>query len=330
MAHVQDRWEKTVAGARVRTTRYGKGKRWQARYHDPDGRERTKDFARKVDAERFLTTVTSDVLRGSYVDPTAGRINFRVFAERWLEAQTFGETTREATELRLRLHAIPVLGERELRDVRPSVIQAWLRGLQERLAPSYVRAVLTNVSSVLAAAVDDGLIARNPCGAGSVKPPRIVARKVEPWPVGQVLAVIDALPARYRAVAVVAAGCGLRQGEAFGLRVGDIDFLRHRLRVEQQVKIVRGCLQIDRPKGGKTRVVPLAEPVAVALAEHLRTWPAETDGLAFTSRERKPLNRNYFLSSADDGHTRGPETGPERGVWARGAGGVVLLQRRSG
>ncbi|MCA1671119.1 MAG: site-specific integrase [Actinobacteria bacterium] len=296
MAHVQDRWEKTVAGARVRTTRYGKGKRWQARYHDPDGRERTKDFARKVDAERFLTTVTSDVLRGSYVDPTAGRINFREFAERWLEAQTFGETTREATELRLRLHAIPVLGERELRDVRPSVIQAWLRGLQERLAPTYVRAVLTNVSSVLAAAVDDGLIARNPCGAGSVKPPRIVARRVEPWPVGQVLAVIDALPARYRAVAVVAAGCGLRQGETFGLRVRDIDFLRHRLRVEQQVKIVGGCLRIDRPKGGKTRVVPLAEPVAVALAEHLRSWPVEGDGLAFTSRERKPLNRNYFNS----------------------------------
>lgn len=114
---------------------------------------------------------------------------------------------------------------------------------------------------MLAAAVDDGLIARNPCGAGSVKPPRIVARKVEPWPVGQVLAVIDALPARYRAVAVVAAGCGLRQGEAFGLRVGDIDFLRHRLRVDQQVKIVRGCLQIDSPKGGKTRVVPSPNPL---------------------------------------------------------------------
>lgn len=296
VAHVQDRWEKTVGGARIRTARYGKGMRWQARYRDPDGRERTKDFARKYDAERFLTTVTSDVLRGSYVDPDAGKATFGDFAKRWLEAQTFGETTREATELRLRLHAVPVLGRRELRDVRPSVIQAWLRGLQERLAPTYVRAILTNVSSVLAAAVDDGLIARNPCRAGSVKPPKLVVRKIEPWPVGQVVAVIDALPARYRAVAVVAAGCGLRQGEAFGLRVRDIDFLRHRLRIEQQVKIVGGVLQIDRPKGGKTRIVPLANPVAIALAEHLRSWPVDGDGLVFTSREQKPLNRNYFNS----------------------------------
>jgi len=33
---------------------------------------------------------------------------------------------------------------------------------------------------------------------------------------GQVRAVIDALPRRYRAIAVVTAGCGLRQGEALG------------------------------------------------------------------------------------------------------------------
>lgn len=73
MAHIQDRWERTVDGERVRTTRYGKGKRWQARYRDPDGHERTKDFARKADAERFLATITADVLRGAFVDPHAGK-----------------------------------------------------------------------------------------------------------------------------------------------------------------------------------------------------------------------------------------------------------------
>ncbi len=62
------------------------------------------------------------------------------------------------------------------------------------------------------------------------------------------------------------------------------------------MKIVGGRLQIDRPKGGKTRVVPLAEPVAVALAEHLRSWPPDGNGLIFTSREHKPLNRHYFNS----------------------------------
>jgi hypothetical protein len=35
----EDRWEKVVQGARVRTDRYGKGERWRARYFDPDGQE---------------------------------------------------------------------------------------------------------------------------------------------------------------------------------------------------------------------------------------------------------------------------------------------------
>jgi integrase len=127
-----------------------------------------------------------------------------------------------------------------------------------------------------------------------VKLPKREQRKIEPWPVERVEAVIDALPERYRAIGVVAAGCGLRQGEVFGLRVYDVDFLRRQLHVEQQVKIVRSQLELDRPKGGKTRTVPLPDTVAAELAEHVRRHPAEGDDLVFTSREGKPINRNHF------------------------------------
>ena len=294
MAHVQDLWEKTVDGRRVRTVRHGKGSRWQARYHAPDGRERTRLFDRKQDAERFLATITADVIRGAYVDPDGGKVTFADFAERWLAAQTFSESSREATEIRLRLHAARHFGQRELRSIKPSVIQAWLRRLQQDLAPTYVRTIFTNVSAVFSAAVDDGLIATNPCRAGSVKLPKRPVRTIEPWPLEQVEAVIEALPSRYRALGVVAAGCGLRQGEAFGLRVQDVDFLRRRIHIEQQVKIVRSQLVIDRPKGGKTRTVPLPETVAAALAEHLRRYPAGGDALVFTSREGNPINRTHF------------------------------------
>src|SRR5438067_7935256 len=163
MAHIEDRWEKVVNGKRERTPRHGKGMRWRARYFDPDGKERSQMFGRRVDAERFLSTVSADVLRGAYVDPSAGRVTCREFATSWLEARTFDEATRIAVELRLRRHAFPGLGDRELRDLRPSAMQAWVRRLQGELAPRYVRVVFANVSSVLSAAVDDGLIARNPC-----------------------------------------------------------------------------------------------------------------------------------------------------------------------
>lgn len=175
-------------------------------------------------------------------------------------------------------------------------MQSWVRGLQEILAPRYVRVVFANVSSVLSAAVDDGLIVRNPCQAGSVRAPAIDPQKVVPWSVDQVTAVVGALPDRYRAVGVVGAGCGLRQGEILGLRVSDIDFLRRRVHVERQVKMISSRIVIAKPKGRKTRTVPMPDTVALALAEHLRRHPAEGDALVFTSREHKPLNRTYFNS----------------------------------
>jgi integrase len=294
VAHVQDLWEKTVGGRRVRTSRYGKGNRWQARYLDPDGHERTRTFARKQDAERFVVTVRADVLRGAYVDPDAGKVTFAEFAKRWLAAQTFDESSREATELRLRLHGSRHFGHRELRSIKPSIMQAWLRKLQQELAPGYVRTVFTNVSSVFNAAVDDGLITTNPCRAGSVKLPKREQRKIEPWTIEQVDAVLAALPDRYRPIGVVAAGCGLRQGEVFGLRLRDADFLRRQLHVEQQVKVLGGRVLLAPPKGGKTRTVPLPDAVGTELADHLRGWPAEGDGLVFRSREGKPINRNHF------------------------------------
>jgi hypothetical protein len=39
----------------------------------------------------------------------------RTYADQWLAAQTFDPSTREAVELRLRLHVYPVLGDYELR-----------------------------------------------------------------------------------------------------------------------------------------------------------------------------------------------------------------------
>ena len=53
------------------------------------------------------------------------------------------------------------LGGRQFRQVRPSTIQAWLRGLG--LADSTTKVVFANLSTLFAAAVNDELIGRNPC-----------------------------------------------------------------------------------------------------------------------------------------------------------------------
>ena len=303
MASIADRWHQVKDGQRVRTDRYGAGKRWQVRYRDPAGASRNRSFERRVDAERFLTKISADLMRGEYVDPKAGRTLFGDYARQWLAAQTFDSSTRVAVDVRLRKHMLPTWEDRSLASIKASGVQTWLRELQRTLAASYVRVIFVNFSTILSAAVEDELIPRNPCQSARVRPPTPPHRRIQPWTADRVRAVINAHVERYRPVVVVAAGCGLRQGECLGLRVQDVDFLRRELHVRQQIKMLDHRPHAAPPKYGKSRVVPLPEFVAVALAEHIRRFPPlpgdRTDepgfgGLLFYGRERKPINRNYF------------------------------------
>ena len=58
-------------------------------------------------------------------------------------AQNFDPSTREAVEGRFRRHVYSQLGGRQFRQVRPSTIQAWLRGLG--LADSTTKVVFANL-----------------------------------------------------------------------------------------------------------------------------------------------------------------------------------------
>lgn len=267
---------------------------WEARWRDPEGKQRRQSFGRKVDATRFLATVEADMLRRTYVDPDAGTVTLRDLSTQWLARQVFEETTRETTESRLRVHILPHLGDLEVRAIKPSVVQAWVRGRQDACSARYVRTMLANLSSILSSAVEDGIIPANPVASASVRAPSITKERVVPWTTQQVSDVINGHPEPYRAVPVVAAGCGLRQGEVFGLAVDAVDFLGRTLHIRQQVRIERSRLTLAPPKYRKIREVPLPDIVAQALSERIRRFPPGEDGLIFTSRESKPLNRNYY------------------------------------
>src|SRR6476469_3883783 len=285
--------------------------RYVVNYRDPEDRQRRKSFNRKADAEAFRNTVEADKLRGTYLDGDAGRVTFRDYAAKWLAGRTFDRTPYEATELRLRVHVLPVIGHLQLRQIKPSTIQGLLRTLE--LSDTYRRVILANVSAIFGAAVDDDLIAKNPCKAGSVTRPSVVRRRVVPWPAEQVSAMHDALPARYRLAVTLGSGLGLRQGEIFGLSPTDFNFLTGTVEVQRQVRILAGNkLVFAPPKGRKTRTVPLTASVAAEVNAHLAQFPSArvtlpwlmpenvervTVPLLLTTRERGALNRNYFNSS---------------------------------
>ena len=99
-------------------------------------------------------------------------VTLETFARDWASSQSWDPATAYAVESRLQAHVYPHLGDLELRAIRPSTIQRWIRDRSKHLGASYVVLILGHLSTILAAAVEDGLIARNPCGSRAVRAPQ--------------------------------------------------------------------------------------------------------------------------------------------------------------
>ena len=93
---------------------------WRARYRDPAGKEHSKHFERKVDAQRWLTTIEAETLRGTYIDPKAGRVTVAEYAQQWLDGQPLRASSRRTYGIYLRTRIVPVLGARPLSRYGPA------------------------------------------------------------------------------------------------------------------------------------------------------------------------------------------------------------------
>ena len=70
---------------------------WLARWRDPDGRSRKRSFQRRTDADRFVTKLAADLLRGDYVDPN-DPTTVKEYSETWRLAQVHRPSTQAHVE----------------------------------------------------------------------------------------------------------------------------------------------------------------------------------------------------------------------------------------
>lgn len=310
--HIQDRWYKTETTpngktVRVKSDRYGVGLRYRARYIGPDGTEKSKSFrdGQKRLAEKWLSKTEADMDSGQYVDPKAGRTTFQQYAERWVASHAGEVNSGEGAERRLRLHAYPGIGSRPLGSFKPEHVRSWLGELKKVMPnEAHRRVVAATVSAVFNAAVDDEFLPRNPFKARSVQVPKPGDPAVKPWTADQVFAVRHALAPRFRAAIDLGAGCGLRQGEIFGLSEDEIDVAGGWLTVSHQLKRLRGRYVFAPPKGGRTRQVPLPGAVVDTLRAHADAFPSITVTLPWRTVDAEPRTKRLYFSGAAGSHVR--------------------------
>lgn len=242
--------------------------KWRARYRDEAGKEHSRHFDRKIDAQQWLDQVTSAVFTGTYADPKAGRITFAAFFGEWSARQVWAPGTVLAMSLAAR--SVPFAGK-PMKQVRRSDVETWIKQMDAAgLASGTIKTRYVNVRSVFRAAVKDRVIGSDP--TDGVRLPRgrraDVAMSIPtPEEVGQLMAVADE---RFQPFIALCAFAGLRLGEAAGVQLGDIDFLRRSLSVTRQVQRVNGgAIDVRAPKYGSERVVYLADSLVSVLAEHV-------------------------------------------------------------
>jgi integrase len=276
---VEDRWRKRVKDDDGQTIEgpsavAGKVTRWRARYVDNAGREQTRHFDRKVDAQKWLDKQLADLLRGDHVAPKDAKLTVGEWCDTWLA----GYRTRRKSTVRQAEAHIKIIkahfGSVPLSAVKPSAVRTWTAALKEEgRADSYVYALYARLSQLFTDAVHDGLVTRNPCsrrtspGMGKQRP--FVATTEQVW------AVYDAVPVGVRSAILLGAHGGLRLAEAAALRVEDVDFERG---------VVRPTIQWpEEPLKSDTSRTPI--PIPTEMAAELRTAAEAGNGRTLVNDE---------------------------------------------
>lgn len=278
----------------VRKPRDGRG--WEARYRGPDGKERSRTFPTKREAQQFLARTETDKQRGEWLDPSLGRITFGRWAGDW-QATTVDlrPATRELYAYLLRRYLLPAFEDVALTRITPLDVRAWLADLNASdLSPSTVRKAFNLLNRILGAAVESGLIGRSPCT--SIRPPAEPTHEMRFLSGAEVIELADAIGVHYRGLVLTAAFTGLRWGELAGLKRERVDLLRPSVTVIEQLNEVNGRLGFGPPKTAAGRRAVTVPAFLVGVLEEqlsLRCEPGR-QGLVFPAAEGGPMRRSNF------------------------------------
>jgi integrase len=296
-------------------TRRARGKVYNyhaVRHTDPGtGKERIRYFRSRKEAKRAQAEIEGRVAAGTYA-PDAHKVTVREIAERWRQAAYSPSRTDELRsstaadyETVLTRYVLPRWGAVRMTDIRAGVIESWRNELLEKgmepewqpLGPSTVRKALLVLGILFRFAMRDHIVAVNPTTL--VRKPAVRTRKAadERLTAEQLTALFEKLSGRTRIVVRIGAATGMRQGEIFGLRWGDVDLKARLIHVRRQY--TRGeFVEFTKTEAG-ARSLGIDAKLAAELAAWKLTQKAEhrsLDALVVATSQGGPLSVSNFLS----------------------------------
>jgi integrase len=236
------------------------------------------------DAEKELRRLLRSLDTGEHVDPT--RMTVRAWLSAWLSADREGVApkTHERYSEIVNHFLAPALGNLPLAKLTPAHIQnaynGWATagrrdGKPGGLSPRTRRHIHRILSSALTRAVEQQLIARNPCEVFKKRLPRVERREMTTLTTEQAAQLLETIR-RHRVYwpVLLALASGMRRGEILGLRWRNVDFEKGTIRIVESLEQTKAGLRFKAPKNDRTRVVNLPA-FAIEVLRHLKLEQAE-------------------------------------------------------
>lgn len=242
------------------------------RYRTPDHRQTDKrGFRTKKAAEAFANTVEVKKLTGEFIPETAGRVTVGELAPAWLlrKEQATAPSNFRMIESAWRVHVAPKWSRWQVASVDVIEVESWISQMVRdgRGATTVLRAHGV-LSGVLGDAVKGKRLAANPARGVDGLPRKTAKRRV--YLTAEDVHRLADESGEHRALVLTLAYTGVRWGEAIGLRVRDVGFLRRRLAVHENAVQLGVDHAVGPTKGRKARSVPVPEFVLNELSVQCR------------------------------------------------------------
>jgi integrase len=257
---------------------------WQARYRDPEGKQKAKNYpiaeGGKKAAEAFLDEVRTRVRRREYNDPKRGEITLADWWDLWWPGQPKKAVTTTNRKLsNWNAHILPKWGKWRLCDIEHVELQKWfttdVKGYHTR------KKVHELLNAMLRGAFRDGRrIPYNPAAEVEIgEAPKKHPDELRPPTREQCALIREHLPMYYRPLVTFLEHTGLRWGEATGLRWEHVDLEAQHFKVKEVLSEDKGRLfRKPAPKSvAGFRTVPLTPEAADAIRTMVSRWkPLDT------------------------------------------------------
>lgn len=286
------------------------GHSWTVRYREPGGRtggQRERTFEKKTGpngADAFAAKVESDKDQGVYIDPSAGKITVRAYAEDWLARRIIGESTYSNYRGFIDNHLIPRLGRKTLAGVTKRDIEHFKAAISKELAASTVYDRMKMVKHIFWSAKEEKRIQEDPTKDVKNAPGSRAVDEDEIPTLPEVRLLHEHISPQYTLTIWLQAGAGLRVSEALAFHTGCLrnDVIRVRWQISSKANredCKTRLVPLKHRKEGEYRDVPAARFLCAEIDAHTEVW--EPIPLTFQNAAGRSRQVEVFFAPRERG-----------------------------